>query len=271
MSIFERKMSVLGRRVLRPAVAILAAALFSAGADSAWAQYGGTPMMPGMMPYVPRSQRANNNNSYSSQNPLNRNMQTPFQGTATITGVGSRGLEVIDANGGKWLVVPERKNCKIEVTGNADPSFLRPDMLVRFNAEFDKKGNATAPVNELEIISPQAAMSSTSLRSEMKVGEAVPNGQMTGHIKSIKNGHLAVQNTTGVYSADLAPNAVIKVDVSEPQLAQAGDKVDVKGYYSQQGVATAQEMHITLSNTLGEPAKKKTGTTTTGASTTANK
>jgi hypothetical protein len=239
----------------------------AASAQIAFGQYS----MPGMMPYVPRSQRTNNNNPNSNQNSQNRNMQTPFQGTATITGVGSLGLEVIDANGNKWRVVPEKKTCKIEVTGNADPSFLKPDMLVRYNAAFDKKGNATAAVNELEIISPLMAMSATSMKNEMKVGEAIPNGEMTGHIKSIKNNHFSVQNTNGTFSADLAPNAVVKVDVSEPQWVQAGDKVDVKGYYSQQGVAIAQEMHITLSNTLGEPVKKKTGTKASGTAATANK
>ncbi len=261
---FYRKNFFWGGRALWLTVAMLAV-----GAESSSAQYGGMPMMPGMTPYVPRSQRTNNNNPNSNQQ--TRGMQTPFQGTATITGIGSRGLEVIDSTGGKWIVVPEKKNCKIEVTGNADPSFLKPDMLVRFNAAFDKKGNATGPINELEIISPQAAMSTTSVKNEMKVGEAVPNGEMTGHIKSIKNNHFSVQNTNGTFSADLAPNAVVKVNVSEPQLAQAGDKVDVKGYYSQQGVAIAQEMHITLSNTLGEPVKKKTGTKAAGTSATANK
>jgi hypothetical protein len=247
---------------LRLVIVAIGLAVGACDAQMLWAQYGvpGMPGMPGMMPYVQRSNRNNPNNPNSNSNNQysNRgNAQPEFQGTATITGVGSQGIEVVDAKGDKWRVVPEKKNCKIEVTGTADVSFLKPDMLVRFNAQFDKKGNAAAPVDSLDIISPQAAMSATSIKTEFQAGQA-QNGIIIGHIKSIKSNHLAVTNTMGTFSFDLAPNATIKVDVSEPALAQAGDKVDVQGYISQPGMAVARVMHITLSNVLGEPKKKAT-------------
>lgn len=243
---------------MRLAIVAVGLAVCACDAQMSWAQYG-MPGMQGMMPYIQRSNRNNNNNNNPYTNPYSTrsNPQTPFQGTATITGVGTAGMEVVDASGNKWRVVPEKKNCKIEVTGTADPSFLKPDLLVRFNAQFDKKGNAAAPVDSIDIISPQAAMSATSIKTEFQAGQA-QNGIIIGHIKSIKNNHLSVTNTNGTFSFDLAPNATVKVDVAEPALAQPGDKVDVRGYYSQPGMAVAQEMHITLSNVLGEPKKKST-------------
>ena len=60
--------------------------------------------------------------------------------------------------GSKWNVAPD-KNCKIEVTGTGDASLLKPGMLVRFSADVDKKtGKASAPVTEIDVISPQNAM-----------------------------------------------------------------------------------------------------------------
>jgi hypothetical protein len=234
----------------------LAVVIAVVGSESAFGQYGGMPNMPGMMPYVPRSNRANNTNNPNSNSTQNRGPQQ-FSGTATIVAIGDRGLEVTDANGNNWRVAPE-KNCVIEVTGTADPSFLKPDMLVRFTAQFDKKGNATAPVNELEIVSPQAALSSIKqeIAGKKQVGESV-NGAIVGHIKTFKNNQLTVQTTNGTYSADLGPNPSIKVNVSDFRWAQPGDKVDAVGYYSQPGTAIAQQMRISLSSPLGEVSKKK--------------
>jgi hypothetical protein len=237
------------------------------GTQSAWAQYGGGGM-GGLMPYVPRTNRSNNPNSPNSS--ANRGEQ-PFQGTATVYAVGSVGLEVTDANGNNWKLAQE-KNCLVEVTGTADPSFLKPDMLVKFSAQFDKKGKATAPLNELEIISPQAAMSSLKAEINGKKGVAdAVDGPVIGHVKTIKNNELTVQNTNGVFTAELGSNPSIKVNVSDFHWAQPGDKVDAKGYYTQQGLAYADEIKITLSTPLGDNSKKKSATKPAGNSAAANK
>jgi hypothetical protein len=268
MSTFHRNrfLSCFSRsRWLWMSVAIFGLTIGTVGAPSAWAQYG----MPGMIPYTPRTNRTNN--PYSNSNStLNRGPQ-PFQGTATITAVGSQGLEVTDATGKTWKLAPER-NCVIEVTGTADSDFLKPDMLVRFTAQFDKKGKATSPVNELEIISPQAAMGSIKqeVNGKKEAGESV-SGAIIGHIKSIKNNQLTVQNTNGTFTAELGPNPSIKVNLSDFHLAQPGDKVDATGEYSPQGLAGAKEMRITLSNPLGENGKRKSTAKAAGNAAAANK
>lgn len=236
------------------------------GAPSAWAQYV-MPGMPGIMPYSPRTNRTNTNNPNST---TNRGPQ-PFQGTATITAIGERGLEVADVNGKTWKLAPD-KNCVIEVTGTADPDFLRPDMLVKYTAQFDKKGKASAPLNELEIVSPQAAMSSIKqeVAGKKEAGDNF-NGAVIGHIKSIKNNQLIVQAPNGVFTADLSPNVSVKVNVSDFRLAQPGDKVDATGEYSPQGLALAKEMRITLSNPLGDAGKRKAAAKAAGNAAAENK
>ncbi|HZZ29714.1 MAG TPA: hypothetical protein VFE46_17085 [Pirellulales bacterium] len=212
---------------------------------SAWAQYGA-----GAMPYMPRTNSRNNNNA---NNP--RGAQ-PFSGSATISAIGSVGLEVTDSNGTNWALKPD-KNCVTRVTGTADPSFLKPDLLVKFSSEFDKKGKASAPVSELEIISPQTTSAQRPETGGRKEGNETSAGPIIGHIKSIKNNLLTVQTIGGLYTVELAANPTIKVNVSDLRLAQVGDKVDATGAYNQQGLAVAKEITVTLSNPLGTPAKKK--------------
>jgi hypothetical protein len=246
----SRRNSLLWLSVL---VGLLGADMFAAPAR---AQYGGMPIMP----YVPRTNRQYNNNNPNSQQ--NRGVQQ-FSGSATIRAVGSLGLEVTDANGKNWALKPD-KNCQIVVTGTADPDFLKPDLLVRFTAQFDKKGNATVPLNELEIISQQAAITSLKAESSAKKDSAAAatNGPTVGHIKSIKNNQLTVQTPGGTYTAELSANPSIKVNVSDLRWAQAGDKVDASGYYSPQGLALAERISVTLATPLGENGKKKIGKTT---------
>ncbi len=132
-------MSIVTRNTL-----LLVIALGLLSAEAARAQYG-VPSIPG---------RKSKSAAANSRVPAN--LKIPFQGTGTIEAVAPGGMQVTAA-GAVWLVKFD-KNCKIEVTGSADPSFLRSGLLVRFTADVDKKGKATALLNELEIVSPQNAM-----------------------------------------------------------------------------------------------------------------
>jgi hypothetical protein len=179
-------------------------------------------------------------------------------------------------------VAPD-KFCKIEVTGSADPAFLKPGLLVKFNAQLDKKNRATAPVNELEIVTLQTAKSpekGSGLASDdkgskkaEKTASTEASGIVLGQVTEFKNNELSVQTSAGAIKAELAANPTIKVHVNEFRgFAQAGDKVDVQGYFvpAKPGEAIAREMKVTLTNPLGsDPTKKKPQTKST--STTASK
>src|SRR4051812_35054097 len=75
--------------------------------------------------------------------------QPKLDGAGTIEAVTAGALKV-NVNGMQGLVQPGPK-CKIEVTGRAEPEFLRPGMLVRFSAEVGKNGRTTSPVSTLEL------------------------------------------------------------------------------------------------------------------------
>jgi hypothetical protein len=248
--------------IMRTKCFLITAALSLLGAETAFAQaygMGGTPVMP-------RSNRGNPNAAAAA---AARQMETPFQGSYTIEGVGARGLQIVFDNGNKGLVAPD-KFCKTEVTGTADPAALKPGLLVKLNAQFDKKGRATAPVNELEIVSPQTAMGDKeksglntdkgSKKGDKEATTGLGPGTVLGHIKEFKNNELTVESPEGTVKAELGANPAIKVNVYDFHFAQAGDKVDVQGYYlpTKPGEAVARQMKITLSTPLGsDPSKKK--------------
>jgi hypothetical protein len=240
---------------------LIAAAASLLGAETVLAQgygMGATPMMS----------RGNRGNPNAAAAAAARQMETPFQGSYTIEAVGARGLEIVFDNGSKGLVAPD-KNCKTEVTGTADPAALKPGLLVKFNAQFDKKGRATAPVNELEIVSPQTAMAEkekgntdkgAGKKGEKESTSGLGSGTVLGHIKEFKNNELTVDSVEGPVKAELGKNPAIKVNVNDFRFAQAGDKVDLQGYYlaNKPGDAVARQMKITLSTPLGsDPSKKK--------------
>jgi hypothetical protein len=219
-------------------------------AESAWAQYG--------MPAIP----ARKGKAPAADSRVPKNLQIPFQGTGTIEAVAPGGMQVTAA-GAVWQVKFD-KNCKVEVTGTADPNFLRPGLLIRFTTEVDNKGKVTAPLNELEIVSPQNAMvfakaraTAAAAKAKGEEGETPPEATgMVGRITAIKNNDLTIEIGSGSIRATLGPNPAIKVNANDYSLAQQGDKVDVKGWYIQPPDAMAQDVKITLTSPLGGTTKK---------------
>ena len=231
-----------------------------------WAQGYGMFPNPTM---IPRTRT----NPYGTNTDSNRLAQTPFQGSATIESVGPRGLMVIDGNGNNWAVQPE-KSCKIELNGSADAEFLKSPaasgQLVHFTAAIDRKsGKTISPINDLEIVSPQAVITaekSGGVSSGLGSAATGKKGAVSaepisvfGHLKEFKNNQITVESPAGMVTADLAANATIKVSLNDFRLAQSGDKVDVRGYYTKPGEAFAQEMRITMASTLGGDSSKKRG------------
>ena len=237
-----------------------------------WGQ--GYGMFPNPTP-IPRTRT----NPYGSNTESNRLTQTPFQGSATIESVGPRGLVVIDGNGNNWTVQPE-KNCKIELNGSADAEFLKSPaasgQLVHFTAAIDRKaGKTISPINELEIVSPQAVIKEEkgggvgsglgSATTGKKGAVSAEPISVFGRLKEYKNNQITVESPAGLVTADLAANPTIKVSLNDFRLAQSGDKVDVRGYYTKPGETYAQEMRITMASTLGGDSSKKRNTKSTTA------
>ncbi|HEY2881122.1 MAG TPA: hypothetical protein VGJ15_01785 [Pirellulales bacterium] len=254
--------------------ALAAAFAVLAGAGNVFAQQYGAGQMP---------VRGQSRQQLTGNGRVPTDMRTPIQVSGTIEGMRG-GVLQINAEGSPWLVTRD-KVCKIEVTGTADASYLKPNMLLKFTADFDKKGKATAPLNEMELVDLQTAMVEARQNAKGEAGDkggkgakdaggkkgekgekspaaaAAAGEPMVAKITSIKGTELSLAAADGTsYKADLGTNPAIKVNISNATVAQQGDKVDLKGYYTQPGAAYAQELKITLASPLGEPgaaAKKK--------------
>ncbi|MEM8733356.1 MAG: hypothetical protein AAGG44_03990 [Planctomycetota bacterium] len=71
-----------------------------------------------------------------------------------IDGVYGDRVEVTTETGDKYIAVLGRK-ASVRFSGTADKKFLRPGLMVRFEADFDvKQATATQPVSKLEIFRP---------------------------------------------------------------------------------------------------------------------
>ena len=85
-----------------------------------------------------------------------------------------------------------------------------------------------------------------------------------GKISALKNNDLTVETGSGRLKVELGSNPSIKVNMADYSFAQVGDKIDVKGWYVTPGAAVAQDIKITLANSLGsELVKKKPATKAT--------
>jgi hypothetical protein len=217
--------------------------------DSVNGQTSANPM--GSVPYHKYFWNRNNNQPVSNG---------PFSVSGTIEKVAAGGIQGnIDGNSGAIIKLAPKS--VVQVLGTAGPEFLKPGMLVRLNGDFDAKGKAKAPVNELEIVTEQTAV----LRDDSMPGEilgdkgakkdkpasADPSGTtLLGQLAAFKNNQMTIKSTTGVFTADLGTNPVIKVNINDLRYAQEGDKFDAKGEFTNQG-AFAQKLVIKLASPLG--------------------
>jgi hypothetical protein len=165
----------------------------------------------------------------------------------------------------------------VQCSGTADRSFLKPGVLVKFEGEFDKKGQAKEPIEQLAIVT-ESETSQPGIHSDAPVDEeeqprANRKGQtetyvVVGTIKMIKDTQMqVVTEEEKPIRLQLAKDAEIKVEVDDYSLASSGDEITIKGRQAvaplgqQPGQIYAEEVTITLAKPLESdskaPAKKK--------------
>lgn len=202
------------------------------------------------------------NNRLTNTNPLYANPNTnQFSGTGTISTVQS-GVFIVNANGVVWQLKPAAGS-KLEVAGIAGPDYLKPGLVVKFQAAFDSraadKTKAVAPITELEIITPHAGEmpGAAPAGAAGAKGAAIPNSArlltVIGRVKNFKNNELTVDATNGVFKTDLDPVTAIKVRVSDFSLIRAGDEIEATGFIANPGFAVANTMRVTMAHPLGNP------------------
>ncbi len=195
----------------------------------------------------------------------NFNANRFVSGTGTFVGA-TQGLLQVSADGVVYQVRPEG-GAKIEITGTAGPDFLKPGLVIKFQAALDPNGavknKAINPINSLEIITPRigetlgAVPTGADAAANAKANPPVPATARTlaiiGRIVSYAKGELSVSADGRVFKADLDPAPVIKVRVSDFRYARAGDEVDLTGYFVRPGLFVANRVGVKLANPLGDP------------------
>lgn len=201
-----------------------------------------------------------------------------------VKGVRPGVLAVVTEQGEQMLVkVPDRPQ-DVSFVASANPSWLRPGMLVKFRNTFDAKGRPVATVRQLEVI---------SLRAETQIG-LIPDSNLAGGatglfsseeptkktsapetmsftvagtLRGYKDGNILVAAGSTPVQSQLDEKASISVDVSDYSLAREGDTVQVTGWYylGQRDRVFSNRLSISSTQKLGleegtekkAPAKKE--------------
>jgi hypothetical protein len=207
--------------------------------------------------------------AWAQVNPYNR--QTTQQPAAVKQELHGKGEYEAASNGimkavldGKPWYLKFDKGATVKVMGTATADFLSPGIFVRFKAELDRRGKASAPITELDIFTPDAKNPVGAVTEGGAFAEAPKKGPaatptaytVAGRISSMHKGNMTVACGNMTVKADVAPEATIKIDVADPSWAAAGDKIEVKGYFMREGFGMVTDMAVDIANPLTGPRKK---------------
>jgi hypothetical protein len=183
-----------------------------------------------------------------------------WEGQGTVVGIRGNALGMM-LRGEQWVGVVTPV-ASVSVTGMADKDVLRPGMVVRLSAEFDRKSNTTIePVKELEIVTPRPGDRTGIINEDEIVGKAkgLPPPtlklQIFDAINNVKDNTLTFKR----YKVELAPDVSIKVDVSNAAVLSQGDEVTkVKGkrIKGTKGQLMIGELEAKLMKPLSAPKRR---------------
>jgi hypothetical protein len=127
-------------------------------------------------------------------------------------------------------------------------------MFVQFTADFNKRGQAQSPVEELTVFTPRegfrigvfpaASVNPDPEASDDKDKTAkVPAApfQVAGQLTSLRKGWFKVATGQAVVSGELAEDVHVSFDIADCRHAKPGDTIEVNAWYykSQKGMGLA--------------------------------
>jgi hypothetical protein len=192
----------------------------------------------------------------SAQNRKAKLQWERFNGEGTVAAY-QNGALLMTLEGQQWIgaVMPA---AKVKITGFANSNVLRPGVVVRLSAEFDRKTFAALePVTELEIVSPRPGERAGVFPDEVidpterKKGPPPPTAKLRifDTITGVKENTLFFKK----YRVEVSPDATITVDVMDPSLLSQGDAIKkVKGrrIKGTQGRLVIEELEAELAKPL---------------------
>lgn len=159
----------------------------------------------------------------------------------------------------------------------AAPGLLRQGTPVRFAMAIGPNGAAISPVEKIEIFAPLAPATvphNQAVRftpgvhhAGQQPGQPIPPAAAGGGRVDVvgtlmmvtPQGGLAVQAGATPVNTMVTPDAEIEVQMNNLSLAQAGDEVEVEGFYNppDETKVKAQRITITTDRVIGEMAARK--------------
>jgi hypothetical protein len=143
---------------------------------------------------------------------------------------------------GAKVMVQFDKNSKLKVTGMATPDALATGMYVQFKGTFDRHGKTTEPIKDVVIYTPDARNQPGAFEAgnggaleERAAGKkkgpvpATTMYQISGKITAVHRNTVSVDCGNLKVKAEIAPDAAVKLESSDPALASAGDKISISG------------------------------------------
>lgn len=189
-----------------------------------------------------------------------------FKSTGEFVGMSGNYMKcVLD---GQPVYVQFDQQSKVKVTGTATVDFLAPKMYVQFKGTFDRHGKGAEPIKEFTIFTPDSnnpigaveagGGSAFEEPAAKKKGPqpATTDYAISGQITSMHNGLMFVNCGKMKVKAEIAPDATVKLDSSDPSWASSGDKVSIDGGKIAPGRVLGRDVTIELARPL--EAKKKT-------------
>jgi hypothetical protein len=147
----------------------------------------------------------------------------------------------------------------IKVTGEAEPSFLRPGMYVRFGAEITKRGKIVDDIEELTIFTPGDGYTIGVFEDgPVNPKDSASKYFVAGQIDSYKNGLFTIETGEDSFKVKLSDDVKIKIETHDLSIAKADDEITLTGGGEDKTKIIATEITIELAEPLkGEEKKAK--------------
>jgi hypothetical protein len=185
-----------------------------------------------------------------------------WESSGTVEGVGN-GTLLMTLEGNRWVgAVPAA--ARVAITGAAERDVLRPGVIVRFSAEFDRKtGAATEPVSELEIVTPRQGDRTGVFPDEVVDPTEKRKGpppataklRIFDAISGVKENTIFFKR----YRVELAAEVTISVNATDPSLLSPGDEIKrVRGkrIAGVDGRLVVEQLEAVLAKPLSMPKKR---------------
>lgn len=155
------------------------------------------------------------------------------------------------------MYVQLNRDTKIQVLGEAEPSFLTPGLFVRFKAEISRRGQIVDDISELTIFTP-ADNSSVGVREEAPGAPKATTVPIlvAGQITENKNGQYTIVAGENEFRFRLADEPEIKLDVADLSIVRPDDDISITGGGEAKDQIIAKGIKIELAAPLAGAVKK---------------